>query len=316
MSSPQADYNPETYLGQILARLFTNTPVSVAILQGPEHVFVMANPAYEKHVGYRKLIGLNIREAFPELVGQDIYDLLDEVRNTGKPYISHDRQLDLDRGQGVEDTYVNFVYEPMPETDSILVIAFDQTDLQNSRLEAEAQRIRATASEEQLKHFIDNLPTLAWTARPDGFIDYYNRRWYEYTGTTFEELKGWGWEKVHDPALLPKVLERWQHSLASGEPFEMEFTLRGADGIARWFLTRIVPSHDTEGRIIRWFGTNTNIDEIRSAQALSEAMAAQSLDVQQMLLEMRQQKERAEQRVVELEALLKEQSAQQNKGSS
>ena len=130
--------------------------------------------------------------------------------------------------------------------------------------------------------FIDNLPELAWTARPDGHIDYYNRRWYEYTGTTFEEMQGWGWEKVHDPQLLPKVVERWKHSLATGEPFEMEFTLRGADGDRALVPhARRTAASDSSGTIVRWFGTNTNIDAIKASQALTEAMAEQSRETRE-----------------------------------
>jgi len=167
------------------------------------------------------------------------------------------------------------------------------------RHRSEEQR---AAAERLLESFTDNLPQLAWTARPDGYVDFYNRRWYEYTGTTAAEMQGFGWEKVLDPALLPKVIERWQHSMTTGEPFEMELTLRGADGIPRWFLTRSSPSRDATGKIIRWFGTNTNIDDIKAAHALSAAMAEQSLDVQRALLELRADKERAERRVAELEA--------------
>ncbi len=164
-----------------------------------------------------------------------------------------------------------------------------------------AARARAETSEETFRTFIDNLPELAWTALPDGFIDFYNRRWYEYTGTTFEDMQGWGWERVHDPLLLPQVVERWKHSLASGEPFEMEFPLLGANNLPRWFLTRVTPLRDKTGRVIRWFGTNTDIDDIRSARALAEEVAAQSRDTAREFLELRRQKERAEQRVAELE---------------
>jgi PAS domain S-box-containing protein len=104
---------------------------------------------------------------------------------------------------------------------------------------------------------------LAWTARPDGFIDYYNARWFDYTGTTLEQMQGWGWKSVHDPAMLDAVVERWQRSIATGEPFEMEFPIRGADGTFRWFLTRVKPLHDAEGRLVRWFGSNTDIDDRR-----------------------------------------------------
>jgi|GEM_PF-1879913 len=176
------------------------------------------------------------------------------------------------------------------------------TSARQLALEVEAAHVRAEASEHSLKTFIDNLPELAWSAQPDGHIDYYNRRWYEYTGTTLAEMEGWGWEKIHDPQLVPKVLERWRHSLASGEAFEMEFTLRGKDGIARWFMTRVVPSRDASSKIVRWFGINTNIDEIKASLALAEAVVEQSRDTQRALLEMREAKERAEERVKQLEA--------------
>ena len=68
---------------------------------------------------------------------------------------------------------------------------------------------------------------------------------------------GWGWRTVHDPTHVDAVLQRWQHSIDTGDPFEMEFPLRGADGIFQWFLTRVKPLHDAEGRIVRWFGSNT-----------------------------------------------------------
>src|SRR5262249_9198333 len=100
---------------------------------------------------------------------------------------------------------------------------------------------KLSQSEAQFQALVENLPGLAWTARPDGYIDFYNQRWYEYTGASFQEMQASGWEKVHQPDTLPKVLERWKHSLSSGEPFEMEFPLRGADGIYRWFLSRVRP---------------------------------------------------------------------------
>ena len=109
-------------------------------------------------------------------------------------------------------------------------------------------------------------------ARPDGHIFWYNRRWYEYTGTTPEQMEGWGWQSVHDPEVLPKVLERWKASIASGEPFDMVFPLKGADDKFRPFLTRVNPLRDEDGRVLYWFGTNTDISEIKEMEeALREA---------------------------------------------
>jgi len=125
-------------------------------------------------------------------------------------------------------------------------------------------------SERQLRTLADTVPQLVWMAEADGNIFWYNQRWYDYTGTTAQEMAGWGWQSVHDPKILPKVLEQWRSSLATGKPFEMEFPLRGADGVFRWFLTRVNPLPDSQGRIVRWFGTNTDIEESRRARQVAE----------------------------------------------
>jgi PAS domain S-box-containing protein len=125
-------------------------------------------------------------------------------------------------------------------------------------------------SEEQFRTLANSIPQLAWMADETGAIFWYNERWYEYTGKTLEEMRGWGWQAVHDPEILPKVMRRWTKSIITGKPFEMEFPLRRADGEFRWFLTRVLPIRDSEGRITRWFGTNTDIEEIRSALRAAE----------------------------------------------
>ena len=127
------------------------------------------------------------------------------------------------------------------------------------------------ASETRLTSFADSIPTLAWMANGDGWIFWYNRRWYEYTGTTPKEMEGWGWQSVHDPEMLPSVLERWTGSIKTGSPFEMIFPLRGADGVFRSFLTRVVPVKSETGAVTEWFGTNTEIDELqRTREELRE----------------------------------------------
>ncbi len=130
----------------------------------------------------------------------------------------------------------------------------------------EASAVRATSvlaplTSDDFITFSDELPQLAWIADSDGSIFWYNRRWYEYTGTTPEAMLGWGWQSVHDPAVLPRVIALWTASIASGQPFEMVFPLRGADGRYRPFLTRVQPSKDALGRVRRWFGTNTDVSE-------------------------------------------------------
>jgi len=140
--------------------------------------------------------------------------------------------------------------------------------------ERRREEVIRQGQEQQFRTLAESIPQLAWMAHADGNIFWYNRRWYDYTGTTLEDMAGWGWQSVHDPAELPKVLERWKESLSTGEPFDMMFPLKGADGIFRQFLTRVEPVKDQQGRVIRWFGTNTDIsaakrveEELRVAQS-------------------------------------------------
>ena len=131
-------------------------------------------------------------------------------------------------------------------------------------LHASQEELRRT--EDQFATLANAIPQLCWMANADGWIFWYNQRWYDYTGTAPEQMEGWGWQSVHDPEALPKVMARWQGSIATGEPFDMVFPLRGADGVFRPFLTRVMPVKDADGKVVRWFGTNTDISEQKRAE--------------------------------------------------
>ena len=127
-------------------------------------------------------------------------------------------------------------------------------------------------SQERFRMVADNIAPLAWTCHTLGNVTWYNQRWLEYTGLSFEEMKGWDWSKVHHPDHLDRVVATMKHSAETGEPWEDTFPLRGADGSYRWFLSRAVPIRDDHGKIVRWFGTNTDITEQRAAEeALRDA---------------------------------------------
>ena len=122
----------------------------------------------------------------------------------------------------------------------------------------------------ELRLLADNLPSLCWIADGDGSIGWYNRRWHDYCGSTPEEMSGWGWQSVHDPKILPDVMERWTNCIAVGEAFEMIFPLKGADGMFRPFLTRVTPLKKQDGKVVRWFGNNTDIGSQRQTEAALE----------------------------------------------
>ncbi len=154
------------------------------------------------------------------------------------------------------------------ESGTVLGLATMSRDI-TTRREMEAAR---QESEARFRMLADSIPQLAWIARPDGFIDWYNQRWYDYTGTRLEEVRGWGWMSVHDPADLPRVLRKFKEHVASGEPWEDTFLLRRGDGQMRWHLSRARPRRDENGDIVLWFGTNTDVTEQRRMeQTLREA---------------------------------------------
>ncbi len=126
---------------------------------------------------------------------------------------------------------------------------------------ADQQRLRE--SERRFRMMADNISQLAWIARGDGHLFWYNRRWLDYTGATLAEMAGWGWEKVQHPDHLARVIERWRVALERGEEWEDTFPLRRHDGEWRWFLSRAKPICGDDGRIEYWFGTNTDITESR-----------------------------------------------------
>ncbi|MEO6093080.1 MAG: PAS domain S-box protein [Novosphingobium sp.] len=133
-------------------------------------------------------------------------------------------------------------------------------------------RAQLDDSEERFRLLADNMSQLAWIADETGSISWYNRRWFDFTGTTLEQMLGWGWTKVHHPDHLDRVTRRWEANIASGEEWEDTFPLRGANGEYRWFLSRALPIRDVAGHVGHWFGTNTDITEMRDAEQRIELL--------------------------------------------
>ncbi len=117
-----------------------------------------------------------------------------------------------------------------------------------------------------LRGVMDTIPGLVWSALPDGHGEFCNQRWLDYTGMSFNEIKQWGWTAAYHPQDLTYLRERWRTALADSTSFEAEARMRRADGCYRWFLIQAVPLRDSGGRIIRWYGTNTDIEELKLAQ--------------------------------------------------
>ena len=248
-------------------------------LEGNDQLLLRSGVGWKKGLAGRATVSAGLQsEAWYTLLSDQpvvVEDLREETRFTGQTLL-HEHGVvsgmsciirgDEVRPWGVLGTHttrrVNFTGDDVNFLSAVANILGDA-------IRRERSVVALRESERQLRHLAETIPQLAWYAKPDGYITWYNSRWYEYTGTTPDQMEGWGWQRVHDPVVLPKVLERWKESLATGEPFDMVFPLRRGDGVFRPFLTRVMPLKDRAGRVVQWFGTNTDISE---QQAMQEAL--------------------------------------------
>src|SRR5216684_2591570 len=130
------------------------------------------------------------------------------------------------------------------------------------------------------RELIDAIPQQIWTGPPDGTLDYCNERWRSYMGLRLEELRGEGWQSMLHPDDRERLLNAWHQSVTNGTPYEQEERHRGADGTYRWFLARGLPMRDAEGRIVRWYGTNTDIEDRKRAEEELRRLSGQLLRLQ------------------------------------
>jgi PAS domain S-box-containing protein len=247
-----------------LRQLFEQAPGFMCTLRGPDHVFEMANAACMRLIGERDVIGLKLRDAMPEVEGQGFFEILDEVYRSGRAYTGQGARFHVQRSPDgpIEERFVDFVYQPIRDADGavggIFVQGSDVTD-------AKVAEIALRASELQFRTFSQAMPNHVWTSRPDGYLDWFNDRVYEYSGAAPGALDGEAWATIVHPDDLPGAAVRWEAALASGDIYETEFRIRRADGAYRWHIARALPIRGADGGIARWIGTNTDIQDQKTA---------------------------------------------------
>ena len=250
-----------------LAEAFARSPFFLALLRGPDFVFEVANQRYFDLVQRGDVIGRKLRDVVPEVEGQGFFEILDRVYRTGEPFIGTGVSMMLRKRDGkLEQAYLDFVYEPLRnhrgEVDGILAAGNDVTE-------------RAIA-ESRFRQLADAMPQIVFTADPDGSVDYFNRRWYEYTGLPAGDTSAETWSRIHTPEGLARVMKAWPEALRTGNPYEIEYPLRRHDGEYRWHLARAHPVHDARGEVVKWFGTNTDIhDRKMMEESLNRALSSE-----------------------------------------
>jgi formate hydrogenlyase transcriptional activator len=191
--------------------------------------------------------------------------MVDQAQTGGNDSEWHWRLLMPDRSI----KYLYAVAHPTRDRDGQLeYIAAVQDVTQQHHAQAAVQEAfeEIQKSEAKLRRVIDAIPTLAWCNLPDGTNEFLNKNWHEYTGLAPEESHGWGWQAAFHPEDLPALMEKWKGMLVSGEPGEIEARLRRRDGAYRWFLIRAEPFRDEGEKIVRWYGTSTDIDDRKQAE--------------------------------------------------
>jgi len=247
---------------EMIQNLYMNAPGFIATLMGPTHIYTLVNPAYQKVFGKREIVGKPILIALPELVGQGFDLILDNVYQTGETFVGIEIPITLARDVDMEPEvrYFNFSYQPIYQEDKtingILVFGYEVTEeiLGKKIQEESAVRFQLLA---------ESMPQKVWTADADGNINYFNEKWLEYTHKNYEELKAWGWKNIIHPDEWEVNQAAWEHSMATGEDFQVEHRYLRHDGNYRWHLSRALAQRDKDGKIIMWLGTNTDIHEQR-----------------------------------------------------
>jgi two-component system CheB/CheR fusion protein len=215
------------------------------------------------------LWGLKLEEA----VGKNFYELkyepqlaarlheqIEHVFKTGElvtdetPYINP---------EGKEGFY-EYIFSPLRGSNGEVQSVVGSTHVITERKLAE---LALRESEDRMRKLADAIPQLVWTNNTEGTANYFNRRWYEYTGLSYDESRGPGWEAVIHPEDAGASKQRWQHAFEKGEVFDAEFRLRRHNGEYRWFIARNVPMLDTDGRVVSWFGSATDIHDLKEAEA-------------------------------------------------
>ena len=275
-----------------LRAVFAQAPAFLAVLEGPEHVFEFVNSSYLQLVGHRPVMGQRVADALPEVTTQGFIALLDAVYTTGQPFVGREMAVMLERvaGEPAQERIVDFIFQPISDAtgrnSGIVAHGSDVTDAVMARREverllrvSEEARTKVEESEARYRFLANAIPVQVWTATPDGQLDYVSERTAEYFGVKRDDVLGDAWIALLHPDDIPATGARWARSLASGEPYETEFRLRRAGTSEyRWHLSRATPQRDDDGTILRWFGTNTDIEDRRRAEDELERLSHEATE--------------------------------------
>lgn len=244
---------------EILQKIFDNVPAMIGFV-GPDGKIKLANREWERTLGWtlEEVLGQDL-DVFAELYPDPEHrqEVLNFVFESNAEWA--DFRTRVRDGRVIDTTWAN-------------VHLADGTTIGMGRDITERKR-----GERESRALIDAIPQQIWSGPPDGTLDYCNERWRSYVGLGLQELQGEGWQSMLHPDDRERVLTAWHESVTSGTPYEQEERHRGVDGTYRWFLARGLPMRDAERRIVRWYGTNTDIEDRKQAEEELRRLSGQLL---------------------------------------
>ena len=250
-------------------RVVVETASDVVISMNESGVVILANAATKRIFGYEagELIGRPLTMLMPESMQKPHASGYERYVRTGERHVNWQGAEFIARRANGKEFPVEVSFGEMNAGGQRIFTGFIRDISEKKRAER-----ALLASERSLSLIINTMPVLAWSARPDGSRDFINQRWLSYTGLSAAQAQDWGWVQATHPKDLDRITDYWQSILKTGEAGEIEFRLRRFDGSYRWFLFRASPLLDQSGAIVKWYGTNTDIDDLKQAEeALRES---------------------------------------------
>ncbi len=247
--------------------IYRTAPVGLCVLD-QELRYIRINDWLAEINGYppEAHIGRTVREMVPKLADK-VEPLYRQVLETGEPLLGIEIRAETNRYPGVERVFKDRYHPLLDAHGNVVGVNVVVEEVTELKQEEEMRRI----SEARFRALANSMPQLVWTADPDGSVDYYNERYREFAGISPQPDGSWQWAAVVHPDDLARTADAWRHAVASGEQYAVEHRVQRADGSYRWYLSRGEPVRDEAGRIAKWYGTATDIHELRiTQQALRE----------------------------------------------
>ena len=229
---------------KLLNEILSQAPAVLCTLRGPEHVFELANDNYLQLVGHRDIIGKTVKEALPEVENQGFIEILDKVYKTGKSFVGNEVPVKIYRGNKLENSLVDFVFQPTrnsrQEVDGIFVHAIDVSERVLNRKKLEEREI-------ELRNLIDAVPVIIRISDKDAQSSYLNKNWYDYTGQQEEQGLQSGWMEAIHPEDRARAEKDFRSAVSEEKEYRITYRLRAADGEYRCMLDRSRPKYSAEG---------------------------------------------------------------------